>query len=204
MICPYRPVYTVDKPRHVLVKLLPIYVWWTTSVSQLGYLSNTNTNYGNCSLHFITLVWVLVKKMLQLSHSTYWIWIIQRSLMVWLISPPPWISSPFWNQKRNLPSLGSDKFTCDRPPRCAWFIWICIKGFQQDQRWKPCQQQGRYWHVTWPSSPVAFKSIAPTLTHQKSWPKRVVEWVALLQCDTWKFLENWWDYFSWIFVKQWF
>lgn len=62
MICPYRPVYTVDKPRHVLVKLLPIYVWWTTSVSQLGYLSNTNTNYGDCSLHFITLVWVLVKK----------------------------------------------------------------------------------------------------------------------------------------------
>ena len=141
--------------------------------------------------------------MLQLSHSTYWIWIIQRSLMVWLISPPPWISSPFWNHKRNLPSLGSDKFTCDRPPRCAWFIWICIKGFQQDQRWKPCQQQGRYWHVTWPSSPVAFKSIAPTLTHQKSRPKRVVRgW--LLCCSA--ILGSSWKMdgmiFPWIFFLQ--
>ena len=40
MICPYRTVYTVDKPRHVLVKLLPWYFHWYHQNFSKAYLQH--------------------------------------------------------------------------------------------------------------------------------------------------------------------
>ena len=133
---------------------------------------------------------MLVKKMLELSHSTYWIWIIQRSLMVWMISTPPWSSLPFFF-----------------PWKWQIYLWqaTTLRLIHMDLH------QGVPTGSTLEALPTAGTLLTRDLTlftrslqvhcaridTSKSWTKRVVEcnfwWlvkVALLQCDTWKFLEK--------------